>query len=230
MTRDTGSARRNILMAYYTAMSSRFGPCRWWPAETPFEVAVGAVLTQNTSWANVEKALERLRARKALTPGAFLRLPRRDLEEALRPSGCYRLKAARLWNLLPCFASLPAWDPEDASLACAVPLSTDDLRGLLLAVAGIGPETADALLLYAFSRPSFVADAYARRILHRHGHVPEKASYAALRDFFMDVLPHDVPLFNEYPALIVRTGRAICKKSAPLCGPSPLGNFRERAV
>ncbi|MDR2077234.1 MAG: endonuclease III domain-containing protein [Desulfovibrio sp.] len=217
-------------MTYYTAMSARFGPCRWWPAETPFEVALGAVLTQNTSWANAEKALDRLRARKALTPAALLRLPRRDLEEALRPSGYYRLKAARLANLLALFASFPAWDPEDASLACAGPLPTEDLRALLLAVTGIGPETADAVLLYAFSRPSFVVDAYTRRIFHRHGHVPEKASYALLRDFFMDVLPHDVPLFNEYHALIVRTGHAFCKKGAPLCGPCPLGNFRERAA
>jgi endonuclease-3 related protein len=228
--RGAGVARRKLLMAYYHAMSAHFGPCRWWPAETSFEVAVGAVLTQNTAWTNAEKALNRLRARKALTPGALLRLSRREMEEALRPSGYYRLKAARLSNLLAWLASLPAWDPEDASLGCAGPLPTEGLREALLAVAGVGPETADALLLYAFSRPSFVADAYTRRILHRHGHVPEKTPYDSLRSFFMDVLPPDVALFNEYHALIVRTGHTFCKKGAPLCATCPLGSFREDAA
>lgn len=230
MRQSTGAARRKLLLAYYEAMSAHFGPCHWWPAETPFEVAVGAVLTQNTAWTNAEKALERLRARGALTPGSFLRLPRLDLEEALRPSGHYRLKAGRLSNLVAWFASIPGWDPENASLDCVRPLPTEELRNALLAVAGIGPETADAILLYAFSRPSFVADAYTRRLLQRHGHVPEKAPYAELRNFFMDVLPRDTALFNEYHALIVRTGHTFCKKNAPLCLSCPLGNLRGHAA
>ncbi|MDR2161466.1 MAG: endonuclease III domain-containing protein [Desulfovibrio sp.] len=227
--RDAGAARRKTLMAYFSAMSAHFGLCRWWPAQTPFEVAVGAVLTQNTAWTNVEKALNRLREKKALTPDALFRLPRRDLEEALRPSGFYRLKAVRLSNLLVWLASLPGWDPEDASLVPAGRMPTEVLRPALLAVSGIGPETADAILLYAFSRPSFVVDAYTRRILHRHGHLPADSSYADLRNFFMDVLPPDVALFNEYHALIVRTGHSFCKKGAPDCAPCPLGKFCEPA-
>ena len=216
------------LLTVYRSMLDTLGPSHWWPGETPFEVAVGAILTQNTAWRNVEKALENLRAAQALTPAAMWHMPCAELEEALRPSGYFRIKAQRLRCLLDWFVSFPGWDaPDAASLAFAGHLSTAALREGLLQVRGIGPETADAIVLYSFSRPSFVVDAYTRRIFSRHGHVAEDTSYERLRGHFMEKLPLDVALFNEYHALIVRTGNTFCKKRNPLCSECPLGKFLE---
>lgn len=212
-------------MVLYEAMARHFGPCRWWPARTPFEVVVGAVLTQNTAWRNVEKALDILRAKKALRPETLWHMEPEELEQSLRPSGFYRLKAGRLRNLLAWFTEFEGWDdaPGNLSLGFLQGLETDALRRGLLAVTGVGPETADCILLYALQRPSFVADAYTKRILGRHGLLPPDAGYEEMRAFFMDALPPDVPLFNEYHALIVRTGNTFCKKSKPLCSRCPLG-------
>lgn len=219
-------------MAFHDAMASRFSPCHWWPGITPFEVTVGAVLTQNTAWRNVEKALELLRSKDALKPEALWRMPPAELEEALRPSGFFRLKAKRLRNLLAYFSAHPGWDASPGNLSLDFIQAKDDdvLRRELLAVSGIGGETADCILLYALDRPSFVVDAYTRRIFNRHGMVPPDISYEELRAFFMDVLPLDVPLYNEYHALIVRTGHVYCKKSRPLCDQCPLGGFLDHAV
>lgn len=263
------SSRRDTLLAFFNAMASRLGPSHWWPGETPFEVVVGAVLTQNTSWRNVDKALALLRAGGPLTPGRLLAMPVPELEEALRPSGFFRLKAVRLRNLLEFMAAFPGFaacadathapaqnaggSPHSASPA-SPPLSpagspiglpaaslttssggaalafmqdrdTDTLRAGLLSVKGVGPETADCILLYALGRPSFVVDAYTRRLLGRHGLLPPDVPYEELRSFFMDVLPLDVTLYNEYHALIVRTGKDFCKKTRPLCHACPLGPF-----
>ena len=206
-------------MEMYAAMAGHFGPCRWWPGDSPFEVAVGAVLTQNTAWRNVEKALARLRALDALRPAALWALPPEDLQEALRPSGFFRLKAERLRNLLEYMRSFAGWDtpPGDAGLDFMRSRPEDELRRELLSVRCIGPEPADCIFLYALGYPSFVADAYTRRIFSRHGLLPEDASYERMRDFFMQALPLDTKLFNEYHALVVRTGNTFCKKSAPLC-------------
>ena len=222
-----GDGPRALLMEMYAAMAGSFGPCNWWPGDSPFEVAVGAVLTQNTAWRNVEKALARLRAMDALRPAALWALPLDVLQEALRPSGFFRLKAERLRNLLEYMRSFVGWDvpPGDASLDFMRSRPGEELRRELLAVRGIGPETADCILLYALGRPSFVADAYTRRIFSRHGLLPEDAPYERMRDFFMRALPLDTKLFNEYHALIVRTGNAFCKKSAPLCSQCPLQRF-----
>lgn len=226
------SPRETTLLRIYATMSARLGPSRWWPGDSPFEVAVGAVLTQNTVWRNVEKALERLKEKDALTPLTLWRLPVAGLEEALRPSGYYRLKAARLRNLLEYFARTAGRDapPDDATLAFLRDRETDELREGLLGVRGVGPETADSILLYALNRPTFVGDAYTRRMFSRHGLLPEDVAYDEMRDFFMDVLPPDAALFNEYHALIVRTGNTFCKKSRPLCGDCPLGELLEHAV
>lgn len=223
------SPRLALLLRWYEAMAAHFGPCRWWPGETFFEVAVGAVLTQNTAWRNVDKALDRLRERDALRPEAIAAMPDAELEECLRPSGFFRLKARRLRNLLDLFARYPGWDkgPENTGLGFLQQIDTGELRDALLGVRGVGPETADCILLYALGRPSFVVDAYTRRLCHRHGQLPEDVPYDELRDFFMDVLPEDVPLYNEYHALIVRTGNSYCKKSKPLCHLCPLGAFLE---
>lgn len=221
-----------MLMAWYDAMSRCFGPCRWWPGETPFEIAVGAILTQNTAWRNVEKALQRLREAQALTPAGLARLSPAQLEEAVRPSGFFRVKAARLRHFLDFLASFPGWerDAADPSLPGPAALPTGELRQALLAVKGIGPETADCITLYALGRPSFVADAYTARILSRHGQLPPDVPYAEMRDFFMDVLPPDSALYNEYHALIVRTGHTYCKKTSPRCRECPLGGFLDHAV
>ena len=226
-----GDGASSLLMEMYAAMAGHFGPCRWWPGDSPFEVAVGAVLTQNTAWRNVEKALARLRALDALRPAALWALPPEDLQEALRPSGFFRLKAERLRNLLEYMRSFAGWDtpPGDAGLDFMRSRPEDELRRELLAVRGIGPETADCILLYALGHPSFVADAYTRRIFSRHGLLPEDASYGRMRDFFMHALPLDTKLFNEYHALVVRTGNTFCKKSAPLCSQCPLQRFSTHA-
>lgn len=216
----------------YEAMSSHFGPSGWWPADSPFEVAVGAVLTQNTAWRNVEKALHLLREKNALSLNAVWAMGQAELEECLRPSGFYRLKAKRLRSLLTWFSQFEAWDrsPDNQELLFLQGLSTEELRAALLSVSGIGPETADCILLYALRRPSFVADAYTRRLLSRHGLLSEKASYEDMRQFFMLALPRDEALYNEYHALIVRAGNAYCKKSKPLCSRCPLGYLLEHDV
>lgn len=219
-------------MRYYAAMAAVFSPANWWPGETPFEVAVGAVLTQNTAWRNVEKALERLRAQDALRPEILWSMPVDALEDCLRPSGFFRIKAARLRNLIAYFTGFPGWDraPGNRALDFLRQRETDMLRRELLAVRGIGPETADSILLYALDRPSFVVDAYTRRICSRHGLLPEDVPYGELRDFFMEALPLDAALFNEYHAVLVRTGHNFCKKSKPLCASCPLGEFLDHDV
>lgn len=228
-------------MRLYAAMAGHFGPCRWWPGESPFEVAVGAVLTQNTAWRNVEKALHLLRQADALRPSAILNMPLPELEACLRPSGFFRQKALRLRALVEYFAASPGWDkaPGSRSLAFLQGRDTARLRRELLAIRGIGPETADSILLYALHRPVFVVDAYTRRLLGRHvslfsgaqaGFAPEAMTYDALQAFFMGVLPLDVALYNEYHALIVRTGNGFCKKSKPLCEECPLGGLLGHAA
>ena len=229
--RTAVSGMRSLLMGIYVAMADHFGPCNWWPGDSPFEVAVGAVLTQNTAWRNVEKALDRLRAQNALRPKALWDMPPDLLEESLRPSGFFRLKARRLRNLLEHMRSFAGWDrsPGDVSLDFMRPKAEEDPRRELLRVRGIGPETADCILLYALNYPSFVADAYTRRIFSRHGLLPEDASYDHMRDMFMNALPLDTKLFNEYHALVVRTGNTFCKKSKPLCSQCPLQRFSHDA-
>ncbi|MDR0338750.1 MAG: endonuclease III domain-containing protein [Desulfovibrio sp.] len=223
--------RSELLRAWYLALLERLGPSRWWPGESPFEVAVGAVLVQNTAWRNVEKALASLKAKKALDPASLLRMPEAELHEALRPSGYFRLKAGRLRNLLAYFAEHAGWDkaPGNLALSFLKRKSTERLRRELLAVKGIGAETADAVLLYALDRPSFVVDAYTRRIFSRHGLVPPDIAYEDLREFFMRALPEDRALYNEYHALIVRLGNAFCLKSRPRCAECPLGVFMDHA-
>lgn len=233
LTKHFFADHRQLLTAFYEAMSAHFGPCRWWPGETPFEVAVGAVLTQNTAWRNVEKALDRLKANGPPSPRGLLEMPQAELVEALRPSGFYRLKTARLRGLLAYMATFDGFydhsPNQGRDLAFMQGRDTKTLRRELLAVKGIGPETADCILLYALGRPSFVVDAYTRRLLYRHGLLPENANYETMRDLFVNALPVDAALYNEYHALIVRTGGEFCKKSLPRCRACPLGPFHKNA-
>lgn len=214
-----------LLLDMFRAMAAALGPSGWWPAETPFEVVVGAVLTQNANWRNVEKALANLRAAGLLDAARLDALPEADLAELIRPAGFYRVKAARLRNLL-------RWLKRecDFDLGRLAGQGLETLRPKLLAVNGVGRETADSVLLYALGLPTFVSDAYTLRVFSRHGLVPATADYERVRGLFMDVLPADATLFNEYHALIVRTGKAWCAKKSGRCGECPLGPFLPRTA
>lgn len=223
------SDRERLLLDMYDAMLERLGPSGWWPGDTPLEVAVGAVLTQNTAWTNVEKAILGLRRAGLLENGqALLDAPLQLVEESIRPSGYFRMKAARLRDLMQFLAA--SCDFDLSALSPDAGTHTGNLRDALLAVKGIGPETADSILLYAFGHPSFVVDAYTRRIMSRHGLLPEDVHYDELRDYFMDVLEPDARLFNEYHALIVRVAKEWCRKSNPRCSECPLQRFLECGV
>jgi endonuclease-3 related protein len=186
-----------------------YGPQHWWPGETPFEVMVGAVLTQNTAWTNVERAIDNLKANDSLDPESIVQAPHKKLAAWLQPSGYFNIKATRLSNFCRWylahgqFAALELWD-------------TETLRKGLLSVNGVGPETADDMLLYAFERPVFVIDAYTRRLFSRLDMVEGDEGYEHLRAVFEAQLPLDAPLFNEYHALIVQHAKDVCKKR-PLC-------------
>ena len=193
------------LLAVFRLLRDHFGTQQWWPAESPFEVVVGAILTQNTAWTNVEKAIANLRAAAALTPGAIATLTIPALETLIRPAGFFRQKAVRLQHVTTVLVDACA---GDVAILCAGPLEAARTR--LLALPGVGPETADSILLYAAHRPSFVVDAYTRRIFARLGILSGVESYDAIRARFMNELPADPPLYNEYHALIVtlEIGRA----------------------
>ena len=200
-----------------------FGPQHWWPGETPFEIMVGAVLTQNTAWTNVEKAIANLKERGLLTFEGMEALPGDVLADLIRPCGYFNVKARRLHNLL---ALIRDRYQGDLDLFARDELS--DLRQALLEVKGIGPETADSILLYAANKPIFVVDAYTHRLLSRHGlAVEEGADYDEMQELFMASLANEPALFNEYHALIVRTGKEFCKKTKPRCDECPLGTMRE---
>ena len=202
----------------YHRLDVYFGPLNWWPAESPFEVIVGAVLTQNTNWTNVQKSLNSLKRANLLSYDALLHMPEGQLAELIRSSGYYNLKSRRLKNLLE---MVQAEYGGDLSLFFSEdPYSA---RETLLRVKGIGPETADSILLYAGGHPIFVVDTYTHRILSRHGLIPESCDYQFIQDLFMDNLDHDAALFNQYHALLVRTAKRFCKKREPLCDKCPLG-------
>lgn len=211
------NSTRQRLEQIYQRMVAHFGPQHWWPAESPFEVIIGAILTQNTNWHNVEKALGNLQSAKLLSLKTLSALPEPLLAGYIRPAGYYNIKAARIHNLLALINS--KYDGKLERLL-AQPLPT--LRADLLAVKGIGPETADSIVLYAANLPIFVVDTYTWRILSRHGLIDEKASYHEMQDVFMDNLPHEAALFNEYHALLVQVGKYFCKKKMPECASCPL--------
>ena len=210
------STREN-LETLYRRMFDRFGPQDWWPGETPFEVMVGAVLTQNTSWANVERAIDNLRGAGQLTFAKMAEMPVALLAEYIRPAGYYNLKAARLLNL---FAMIR--ERFDSDIDRMLAAGTGELREALLEVKGIGPETADSILLYAGNHPVFVVDAYTYRILLRHDLIAEEFGYQEIRELFMDNLSPDASLYNEFHALLVCTGKEYCRKSRPRCNDCPL--------
>lgn len=204
------------LIRIYRALDRFFGPLHWWPGDTPFEIAVGAILTQNTNWANVQKAIGRIKARGAMNPSSLYGLEPAELEELIRPSGYYRVKARRLRAFLEVLCGGFGGD-LDAMLSGDLA----EARRRLLAISGIGEETADSILLYAGGRPVFVVDAYTRRILERHGILKGRHSYGEIQRHFLQALPSDAGLYNQYHALIVEVGKRFCRKE-PLCGQCPL--------
>ena len=204
------------LMDIYKRLLERYGPQHWWPARTPFEVMVGAVLTQATAWRNVEKAISNLERAGALTPGAIRALPAPELARLVYPSGFFNAKSLKLKALGQYLGRAHDDDIEAMSR-----LKTATLRGELLGVSGIGEETADAILLYALGHPVFVIDAYSRRTFGRLGLTNTFASYTDHQSLFTRNLPLDAGMFGEYHALIVRHGRVSCKK-LPLCAACPL--------
>ena len=196
-----------------------FGPQRWWPARTPFEVMVGAVLTQNTAWTNVERALARLAERTALTPARLVALEGPELEEAVRPSGYFRAKARKL-------CELSRWYLERGGLAYLTDAPLGEVRDDLLGVWGIGPETADSILCYAAGRRTAVVDAYTRRVVGRHGLLDPDLPYEELRRWLEDRLVRSQAVFEEFHALCVRVGSGHCKPS-PRCETCPAGDRLE---
>jgi len=211
------------LFAVYRALLAAYGSQHWWPADSPFEVMVGAVLTQNTAWKNVSQAIDNLRGAGHLGPEAILALPAEQLARLLRPSGYFNIKARRLRNLC-------AWYLDQGGHGALAAMDTDTLRRGLLSVNGIGPETADDILLYAFDRPVFVIDAYTRRLFARLAVIDGHEGYESLRGRFERGLPAEAELFNEYHALIVRHAKDVCRKRAlcEKCCLAPICPFRAR--
>jgi endonuclease-3 related protein len=197
------------LTEIYELLYEAFGPQHWWPGETPFEVITGAILTQNTSWTNVEKAIANLKSAGCLDAEALYRIELSRLAELIRPAGYYNIKAKRLKNFLEWL-----FDNYGGNLANLEPVATSQLREELLAIKGVGRETADSILLYALGRPVFVVDAYTARIAVRHGLIEPDADYEQLRELFESNLPQDTQLFNEYHALLVRAGKEFCRPKA----------------
>ncbi|MDY7036550.1 MAG: endonuclease III domain-containing protein [Thermodesulfobacteriota bacterium] len=204
------------LMEMFNLLLNHFGPQNWWPAENELEMMVGAVLTQNTNWKNVEKAIGNLKKRNLLSLKGLQSLSLTELAAEIRPAGYYNVKARRLKNLMDFIVG-----HYRADLSQFFNDKTKNLREGLLSINGIGPESADSILLYAAHRPIFVIDSYTHRILHMHGLSEEQANYYEMQDLFMDNLPDDPVLFNEFHALIVQTGKNYCRKT-PLCSQCPL--------
>jgi len=217
-------APARALIDIYRRLFDRFDHQHWWPAEEPFEVIVGAILTQSAAWGNVEKAINNLKRAGALSPGKLRRLSLSRLAGLIHPCGYYNAKALKL-------KSFAFWlgNHYDDDLNRLFACDTEELRQQLLSVHGIGQETADSILLYAADKPVFVVDAYTRRIFNRIGLTPAKDSYAGYQAFFMDNLPADAKLFNEYHALLVRLGKEVCRRR-PVCSQCCLSDICQLAL
>lgn len=214
--------RPSDLMAYHRVLADKLGPQHWWPAETPFEVIVGAILTQNTSWKNVESAIANLKRVKLLSPLAMERMSVRRLERLIRSSGYFRQKAKKLKAFVR-FLRLE----YGGALKRMFRTPTAELREKLLGVHGVGPETADSILLYAARKEVFVVDAYTKRILSRHGWTEEDVDYEEMRSLVENNLPREVSLYNEFHAQFVQVGKNWCRPRDPRCSECPLGPFLE---
>ncbi len=206
-------------MEIYDKLYASFGPQHWWPGDGSFEVIVGAILTQNTSWKNVEKAIRNLKEKGILSPQGLKGIAETELAVLIKPSGYFNQKAKRLKTFMRFF-----FDDFDGDLKTMFAEDLYPLRERLLRLKGIGPETADSILLYALEKPIFVVDAYTYRLCSRHNLIAEDFSYEQIQELFMDNLPTDVRLFNEFHALIVCLGHNYCRRT-PGCDDCPLQGF-----
>jgi endonuclease-3 related protein len=212
-------SKKAILKQIYYTLYNTFGPQHWWPGETKLEIIIGAILTQNTNWKNVEKAISNLKINKLLTLPALQRISSQKLAQLIRPSGYFNIKAQRLKEFLKFI-----YTEYHGSLSEMSKQNTMLLRKQLLDVKGVGPETADSILLYAFNKPIFVVDAYTKRIFSRHKIIKEKSTYIEIQELFMKNMSRNDKIFNEYHALIVKLGKDYCKKT-PRCNTCPLQNL-----
>lgn len=207
-------------MQAYRRLYRHYGNLHWWPGETPLEISVGAILTQNTAWSNVEKAIRRLKENQVLSVRALDRLSQSHLAQLIKSAGYFNVKARRLKNFISFLQS-----HYGGSLNKMFGQDTSRLREELLSVNGTGPETADSIILYAAEKPVFVIDAYTRRIFSRHGVMAYKNSYDDFQHLFMQSLPANIPLYNQYHAMMVYTGKDFCR-SRPRCDGCPLNGWR----
>ena len=210
--------KRDILLKIYNSLYNYFGPLKWWPGDTPFEIIVGAILTQNTSWSNVEKALDNLKKENLLEPRKLYYLHQEELAQLIKPSGYYNIKARRLKNFINLFIN-----DFEGSAEKMFSGDSGELRKKLLNVNGIGPETADSILLYAGKKPFFVVDAYTKRVFSRHKLISKDSTYYQIQEFFSQNLDGNVELFNEFHAQIVMLGKTICSSKNPDCAKCPIG-------
>ena len=209
------------LIRIYKLLYSRFGSRQWWPGDTRLEIIIGAILTQNTAWSNVEKAIRTLKKECLLSVRGLSRIPEKKLARLIRPSGYYNIKAGRIKNFLKFLNT-----SYGGSLDKMFRRDLYQLREKLLAVKGIGQETADSILLYAGNKPVFVIDAYTKRFLARHRFIGRDPEYGEMQALFMNNLPKNSRMFNEFHALIVEVGKSMCKSKKPLCGACPLKGIK----
>lgn len=199
------------LLEIFLRLFKAFGPQRWWPGDDPFEIILGAILTQSANWGNVEKALGNLKEVGALNPPTLRNMPLEELARLIYSSGYYNAKAAKIKAFVNRLGEAYGDDLERLFA-----LEPQQLRQELLSIYGIGEETADAIILYVALKPMFVVDNYTRRTFNRLGLAPSRGDYRSFQALFHRHLPQDTELFNEYHALIVRHGKEICRKE-PLC-------------
>jgi len=207
------------LTSIFNKLLKAFGRQGWWPAKSSFEVMVGAILTQSTSWRNVEKAIVALKKEKVLSVGKLFKMPQRRLALLIKPAGYYNIKAKRLKNFLEFF--LKHYQGQASRMSKE---NTSLLRRQLLSVNGIGEETADSILLYALNKPAFVVDAYTKRVFQRHKMIKSGDDYQKIRDLFIRNLKPDARMFNEYHALLVKLAKEHCLKTNPKCAGCPLND------
>lgn len=210
---------RKAFLGIYRALYRHYGRRHWWPGETPFEIIVGAILTQNTAWKNVERAISNLKKKRILTPKALLRIPRPRLAQLIRPAGYFNIKGERLKHFVRFLQT-----GYQGSLKRMFRTKLPRLRLELLEINGIGEETADSILLYAGEKPSFVVDAYTRRVFERHRYLRGNEDYRTIQEIFSKLLPQSISLYNDFHAQIVEVGKDFCRK-VPHCESCPLRRY-----
>ncbi|MCX7913229.1 MAG: hypothetical protein N2511_01445 [Thermodesulfovibrionales bacterium] len=219
MNDNINSIPNLMLLEIFSKLYSFYGPQNWWPAESSFEVAIGAILTQNISWENAKRAIENLKRENLLNPKALREIPIKRLSELIKPSGYYNIKSKKI----KAFVDF-VYEYSNGNLEKFKDINIDLLRSLLLSVYGIGPETADSILLYSLEKPIFVVDIYTKRVFSRHNLINHEATYDEIQRLVHSKLQRDSKLYNEYHALLVKVGKDYCKPK-PICKRCPLNGI-----